>query len=82
MHLEIPERIEARRIYLRSYQAGDGQWYYAVSQKNRSHLARYEADNVVISIESEQDAEVLVRELAAEWKARNCFFMGAFNTGR
>jgi RimJ/RimL family protein N-acetyltransferase len=79
MLLDIPERIEAGRIYLRRYQAGDGQWYYHMSQKNRTHLARYEAENVVMSIESEQDAEVVVRELAAEWMARNCFFMGAFD---
>jgi ribosomal-protein-alanine N-acetyltransferase len=79
MLLEIPTRIEAGRIYLRSYEAGDGQWYYTMSQKNRTHLARYEAGNVVMSIESEQDAEVVVRELAAEWRARNCFFMGAFD---
>lgn len=76
---EIPNRIEAERIYLRSYEAGDGQWYYAMSQKNRTHLARYEAGNVVMSIASEQDAEVVVRELAAEWRARNRFFMGAFD---
>ena len=30
MLLEIPARIEAERIYLRSYEAGDGQWYYAM----------------------------------------------------
>jgi aminoglycoside 6'-N-acetyltransferase len=79
MLLDLPERIEAERIYLRPYAAGDGQWYYAMSQKNRTHLARYEADSVVMSIASEQDAEVVVRELAAEWVARNCFFMGAFD---
>jgi ribosomal-protein-alanine N-acetyltransferase len=79
MLLEIPERIEAERIYLRSYRAGDGQWYYAVGQRNRTHLARYEAGNVVMSIQSEQHAEIVVRELAAEWKARKCFFMGAFD---
>ncbi len=79
MLLEIPTRIEAERIYLRSYEAGDGQWYYATSQKNRAHLARYEAENVVMSIASEQDAEMVVRELAAEWKARNSFFLGAFD---
>jgi len=79
MLLEIPARIESGRIYLRRYEAGDGQWYYAMSQKNRTHLAQYEADNVVMSIESEQHAEVVVRELAAEWMARSCFFMGAFD---
>jgi ribosomal-protein-alanine N-acetyltransferase len=79
MLLDIPERIEAGRIYLRPYRAGDGPWYYAMSQRNHPHLARYEAENVVMSVESEQDAEVLVRELAADWRARDCFFMGAFD---
>jgi ribosomal-protein-alanine N-acetyltransferase len=76
---ELPERMEAERIYLRSYEAGDGRWFYAMSQRNRQHLARYEAENVVMSIESEQDAEAMVRELAADWQARNCFFMGVFD---
>jgi len=79
MLLEIPTRIETERLYLRCYEAGDGPWYYAMSQKNRSHLTRYESDNVVMSIKSEQDAEVMVRELAVEWRARNCFFMGTFD---
>jgi ribosomal-protein-alanine N-acetyltransferase len=79
MLLEIPTRIEAERITLRCYEAGDGPWYYAMSQRNRPHLARYEAENVVMSIESEQDAELLVQALAAEWEARNCFFLGAFD---
>jgi aminoglycoside 6'-N-acetyltransferase len=75
---KLPQRIEAQRLYLRSYQPGDGRWYYAMGQRNRAHLARYEADNVVMSIASEQEAEVVVREFAAEWRARNAFFMGAF----
>ena len=79
MLLEIPTRIEVDRIYLRKYEAGDGPWYYAMSQKNRAHLARYESENAVMSIESERDAEVVVRRFAAEWTARNCFFMGAFD---
>ena len=79
MLLEIPTRIETERLYLRCYEAGDGPWYYAMSQQNRSHLMRYESQNVVMSIKSEKDGEVVVRELAAEWMARNCFFMGAFD---
>jgi aminoglycoside 6'-N-acetyltransferase len=77
--LDLPTRIEAERLYLRSYQAGDGPWFYAMIQRNRAHLARYETGNVVLTVESEQDAENLVRELAADFEARNCFFMGAFH---
>jgi aminoglycoside 6'-N-acetyltransferase len=78
MLLQLPTHLETARLLLRPYQPGDGGWYYAMSQKNRSHLSRYETDNVVMSIQSEQEAEILVRELAVEWAARNCFFLGAF----
>jgi aminoglycoside 6'-N-acetyltransferase len=50
-----------------------------MSQKNQSHLMRYEADNVVMGIKSDEDAEILVRDLAAEWVARNSFFLGVFD---
>jgi RimJ/RimL family protein N-acetyltransferase len=75
---EIPRRIEAERIYLRCYQAGDGGWYYAMSQKNRLHLQRYEAENVALSVHSLEEAEVLVRQLEAAWIGRKSFFLGAF----
>ena len=76
--LDIPDRIETGRLYLRRYQAGDGPWYYQMSQKNKSHLARYESDNPVMSINSEEDAEIVVRDFAADWMARKAFFIGAF----
>jgi ribosomal-protein-alanine N-acetyltransferase len=79
MLLDLPTRIETERLYLRPYAPGDGPMYYAVSQRNRAHLARYEADNVLMTLENEEHAEVVVRELAAEWMARNAFFMGAFD---
>jgi RimJ/RimL family protein N-acetyltransferase len=77
--LEIPNRIETERLYLRSYAAGDGKWYYAMSLKNRDHLARYEADNAAMSLQSEEHAEIVMRDLAVDWIARNHFFMGAFD---
>jgi len=76
--LDIPTRIETERLYLRSYQPGDGPWYYAMSQKNRSHLMRYESDNVAMGIKSEEEAEMVMCDLALDWMARNCFFLGAF----
>jgi aminoglycoside 6'-N-acetyltransferase len=76
--LDIPTRMETERLYLRCYQAGDGPWYYAMSQKNKPHLARYESGNPVMTINTEQDAEIVVRNFAAAWVARNAFFLGAF----
>jgi hypothetical protein len=36
--LDLPDKMETERLYLRPYQAGDGSWYYPMSQKNKSHL--------------------------------------------
>ena len=77
--LELPTRIETTRLYLRPYQPGDGPLYFAVSQRNRAHLATYEAQNVLMGITTEESAEIVVRELAAEWVARTSFFLGAFD---
>jgi ribosomal-protein-alanine N-acetyltransferase len=76
--LDIPTRIETERLYLRCYQAGDGLWYYEMSQRNKPHLARYESGNAVMTIDTEEGAEIVVREFAATWAARDAFFLGAF----
>jgi hypothetical protein len=78
MHYKFPSPYKSERLRLRSYRAGDGKWYYAISLKNREHLRQYEADNVAINIASEEAAERLVQELANEWETLNCFFIGAF----
>jgi RimJ/RimL family protein N-acetyltransferase len=75
---EFPTPFESERLILRSYQPGDGSWFYAMSLRNREHLSRFEADNVAANVESEAAAEELVGELEAAWRARNCFFIGAF----
>jgi aminoglycoside 6'-N-acetyltransferase len=76
--LDIPTCLETQRLLLRGYRSGDGPWFYKMSQANRAHLARYEAGNVVMSIQTPEDAEVVVRGLANAWTARDCFFLGAF----
>ncbi len=78
-HLIIPTCIETERLYLRCYQAGDGALYFAASQRNREHLARYESGNVLYHLKDEQHAEATVRELSAAWAERNSFFVGVFD---
>jgi ribosomal-protein-serine acetyltransferase len=79
MLLDLPAMFESERLILRPYQAGDGAMYFAAGQKNRQHLQRYEADNAILSAKTEQEAEALVQELAADWAARKCFFLGAWD---
>jgi RimJ/RimL family protein N-acetyltransferase len=77
--MNFPTHFESERLCMRSYRPGDGKWYYAMSLRNRQHLMQYESENVAADIPNEEAAEVLVRELADEWKAGRCFFIGAFN---
>lgn len=74
--LDMPERMETKRLYLRPYAAGDGAMYYAAGLRNRDHLAQFESGNVLMHLESQEHAEAVVRELAANWVARECFFIG------
>jgi RimJ/RimL family protein N-acetyltransferase len=76
---EIPARLDAERLFLRPYQAGDGNLYFAASQRNREHLSVYESDNVLCHLQDEQQGEVVVRELFAQWIAREHFFWGIFD---
>lgn len=75
---EVPTRIESERVYLRSYQPGDGSWLYQVSQKNRYHLARYESENFLMAIDSLEQAEADARELQEDWLKGDCYFMPFF----
>ena len=37
-----------------------------------------ESGNILMGLMSEEDAEVAVRTMAADWAQRNCFFWGVF----
>jgi ribosomal-protein-alanine N-acetyltransferase len=69
----LPTQFETERLMLRCYQPGDGAWYYQVSQRNRAHLAVYEAENSINLIKTSEDAEALVREYAVSWNSRSYF---------
>jgi len=77
--LDFPTCIETKRLYLRCYQAGDGPWYYRMSQRNKPHLVQFEAGNAVMNINKEEDAEITVRDFAVAWAERSAFFMGVFH---
>jgi aminoglycoside 6'-N-acetyltransferase len=79
MLLDLPTRLETARLLLRCYQPGDGPWYYAMGLRNQAHLARYETGNPARTLHTPAAAEVLMREFAAAWVARERFFFGAFD---
>jgi aminoglycoside 6'-N-acetyltransferase len=77
--LELPEQLESQRLILRPFRAGDGEWYYPMSQRNREHLLPYEGNNPAMSIQSPEDAEKLVRAFAADWALKSSFFLAALD---
>jgi RimJ/RimL family protein N-acetyltransferase len=47
---DLPNRLEAERVYLRPYQTGDGPLLYRVSLRNRDHLALYERSSFFLAV--------------------------------
>jgi len=78
MNLQIPVKIETERLVLRPYTSYDGPMYHQMSLRNKEHLQRYETDNPVMSINSEEDATKLMADFAAVWEKGNPFFIGVF----
>src|SRR5512139_2644659 len=76
--MEFPKQFESSRLILRCYRHGDGDWYYAMSLKNRDHLRKYEAENVAANIANPEAAEILMGELANEWERGSCYFIWVF----
>ncbi|MEE4195236.1 MAG: GNAT family protein [Anaerolineae bacterium] len=74
----LPSRLDAERIYLRPYQAGDGSMYFTASLRNKEHLSTFEFDNVLCHLKDEAHAELVVRDLHADWVSRQHFFWGIF----
>jgi ribosomal-protein-alanine N-acetyltransferase len=75
--MEFPTRFETERLIVRRYEAGDGGWYYAAGQKNRSHLEKYESGNVIFDLKSAAEAENAIQGMLEDWAAGRCFFLGA-----
>jgi aminoglycoside 6'-N-acetyltransferase len=71
--------IETERLVLRPYRLGDGILYYQVSQRNKQHLAQYEPGNILMHIDSEEEAERAILGLIADWNSGEAFFLGAFD---
>lgn len=74
----LPTQIESERLLLRSYRTGDGKLLYAAGERNRDHLSRFEAGNLILHLKDETQAETVCQELADDWQAGKYFFLGIF----
>lgn len=78
MLVDLPDQLETERLIIRPYRPGDGAAYYDVCRRNQAHLLPYEVGNPALSVTTPEQAESLVRQFAADWAARNVFFLGAW----
>lgn len=76
---DLPNSFNTPRLVVRAYRPGDGAMYYAVGQRNRAHLQRYEAQNSVLKPTSAAEGEALIGEYIADWQAGRYFMLGAFS---
>ena len=76
--IELPEKIETERLVMRPYRPGDGKAYFEVCQRNKGHLAQFEAGNPIHDVNTLEEAEILVRQFALSWFKREAFFLGCW----
>jgi RimJ/RimL family protein N-acetyltransferase len=77
----IPTLIKTNRLYLRPYQKGDGPVLYAVGLRNKEHLSRFEAENFLLGLKDEDEAERVLIEFEKGWLEKKYFFYGVFENG-
>jgi ribosomal-protein-alanine N-acetyltransferase len=52
--------------------------YYRIAQNNREHLTRYESGNYLMTINSEAEAEVVIKSFIDHWANDSRFSLGVF----
>jgi hypothetical protein len=81
MLVDLPLEVRTPRLTVRCYRAGDGPSLHAAATRNSTHLARFEAGNILLTARNEDQGEIIAREMHAQWVSREAFFAGAFLLG-
>ena len=74
--LEIPSRIETKRLIIRRYEKGDGLGLFELFERNNNQELLMEFVDEAKDIKSLEDAEIDIRKHSAEWETRERFVMG------
>ena len=74
--LDIPAQLDTERLIIRKYSERDGRELYSLLERNNNRAFLRENVEELSSIETEEEAEIMVRKHAAEWLARDRFVMG------
>jgi len=74
--LELSEILETDTLVIRKYRRGDGEQYNALFERNNNRDLLKEYVDEATEITTTEEAEIKIREHAAEWEARTRFVMG------
>jgi RimJ/RimL family protein N-acetyltransferase len=73
---EFPEILETERLRIRKYEKGDGADYFALFERNNNREELKEHVDEALSVKTEEQAEVRIREHEGEWIARKRLVLG------
>ncbi|MHA1587905.1 MAG: GNAT family N-acetyltransferase [Candidatus Thorarchaeota archaeon] len=76
--LEMSEILETDTLVIRKYGRGDGEQYNDLFERNNNRELLKEHVDEATEITTTEEAEIRVREHAAEWDARKRFVMGVW----
>jgi RimJ/RimL family protein N-acetyltransferase len=75
--LDLPTELTTARLLLRCYRPGDGAMYWQMLRANREHLYEFLPPNL-LALSNEEEAEVVIRRLTADWQLRQLFIFGVW----
>jgi ribosomal-protein-alanine N-acetyltransferase len=73
---EFPTIIETERLVIRKYLKGDGKKFFDIFERNNNREVLREAVDEAETLKTEEDAEINIRQHAAEWEERKRLVMG------
>jgi RimJ/RimL family protein N-acetyltransferase len=73
---EFPGSLETDRLIVRKYEKGDGKDYFALFERNNTREELKEHVGEALSVKTEEQAEIRIREHEAEWIARKRLVLG------
>jgi len=75
---EFPKSLETDRLIVRKYEKGDGADYFALFERNNNREELKEHVDEALSVKTEEQAEIRIREHEAEWVARKRLVLGVW----
>jgi RimJ/RimL family protein N-acetyltransferase len=77
--LDLPTKLETERLIIRKYKEGDGTALFNLLESNENrHYLRDHVDEAT-EIKTEEEAELRIRQLIADWISQKKFIMGIWN---